>query len=106
MSDEPRFNAPVRFGDVRDVGVRPDAGLDRTPPPPGRHALLLGALGVGMVFLSLQLWLLTVALELYLGGRGSDLWVIALISGIIFVGGLLVLQHLSKRLFTIRKLRE
>lgn len=103
MTEPPRYNDPVAFGDVRDVGVRPDTGIDRTPPPPGRHAAVLGALGIGLVLLALQLWLLTVALELYLGGKGSDLWVVALISGLIFLGGLLMLRHLSKRLITMRR---
>ncbi len=95
---------PVRFGDVRDVGVRPDSGLYRTPPPPGRQALVMAALALGLVLMGIQLWLLTVALELYLGGDGSGVWVLAIISGGIFVGGLLVARHLSRRLFNVRKL--
>lgn len=95
---------PVRFGDVRDVGVRPDAGLYRTPPPPGRQALVMGALALGLVLMGIQLWLLTVALELYLGGDGADVWGLAIISGAIFLGGLFVARHLSRRLFTVRKL--
>lgn len=104
MSDHPHLNTPVEFGDVRDVGVRPDAGIARTPPPPGRRALVLGALGIGILFLAIQLWLVTVSLELYYAGKGQNNWVIALISGLMFFGGLLVLRHLSKRLFTLRKL--
>lgn len=40
----------------------------------------------------MQLWLLTVALELALGGRGQDVWQPALASGAIVVGGLAALR--------------
>jgi hypothetical protein len=44
---------------------------------PGRRSLLL----------AIQLWLLTIALDLYLGGRGGEIWSLVIISGLIFAGG-------------------
>ncbi len=77
-------------------------GADQgTPPPrplaPGRQAVLIAALVVGVVLLAMQLWLLTIALDLYLSGDNSHVWVLALISGVVFAGGLLALRLLSRR---------
>jgi hypothetical protein len=47
--------------------------------------------------LGVQLWLLTVALDLYLGGQGGQVWSLALVSGLIFLGGLAVLWTLRRR---------
>jgi hypothetical protein len=47
--------------------------------------------------MGVQLWLLTVALELYLAGHGYQVWSLALVSGLIFLGGLFVLWLLGKR---------
>jgi hypothetical protein len=57
---------------------RAEPALDRTPPP-GQH------------------WLLTVALDLYLAGAGHRVWLLALVSGLIFAGGLLVLGRLGRQ---------
>jgi len=73
-----------------------DAAEDRTPPP-GRQAVVIAALAVGVLLLGVQLWLLTVALDLYLSGDGADVWTIALISGVVFLGGLLALRLLGRR---------
>jgi hypothetical protein len=74
---------------------QPDVDIDR-PPPPGRQALLLAALVVGLLLMGIQLWLLTVALDMYLGGAGGGVWVLALISGLVFLGGLLALRLLER----------
>lgn len=71
--------------------------LPDTHEMPGRQALLLGALMIGLIMLSMQLWLLTVALELYLSGEGEGIWGLALVSGIVFGGGLLATWLLSRR---------
>jgi hypothetical protein len=63
---------------------------------PGRQALLLGALLLGLIVLAIQLWLLTVALELYLSGEGHEIWGLALVSGVVFAGGLLAVRVLSR----------
>lgn len=69
---------------------------DRTPPP-GQQAVVMAALMLGLLLMGIQLWLLTVALELYLGGHGRQVWLLALVSGLIFLGGLLVLNVLRRR---------
>lgn len=72
-------------------------GHVRRAPVPGRSALVTAALAIGILFLGLQLWLLTVALDLYLGGSGDTVWGIALCSGGVFLGGLLVVRVLGRR---------
>jgi len=47
--------------------------------------------------MGIQLWLLTVALELYLGGNGGQVWQLALVSGVIFLGGWAMLRLLRRR---------
>ena len=69
-------------------------GLKRQPEPaptPGQQGLVLAALLIGVLLLGIQLWLLSVALELYLAGGAHQVWVIPLVSGLIFLGGLLTL---------------
>ncbi len=75
----------------------PDTGLNRTPPAPGRQAVVLAALVIGGLLLAIQLWFLTVALELYLDGQGDQVWLLSVFSGLVFVGGMLVLRLLSRR---------
>jgi hypothetical protein len=64
---------------------------------PGQAAVLLAALLVGLLLMGMQLWLLTVALDLYLGGQGRQIWLLALVSGLIFVGGIVMLVVLGRR---------
>lgn len=68
----------------------------RPQPIQGREALLLGALVIGLLMLAIQLWLLTVALELYLGGSGEHIWGLALVSGGVFLGGVLTVRLFSR----------
>jgi hypothetical protein len=60
-------------------------------------AFVLGLLMIGLLLMGIQLWLLTVALELYLGGEGENVWWLALISGLIFLGGLVVLRIIRRQ---------
>ena len=57
----------------------------------------LAPLMLALLLMGIQLWLLTVALELYLGGAGRQVWQLALASGLIFLGGLLTLRLLGQR---------
>ena len=41
----------------------------------------MAGLSIGLLMMGLQLWLLTVALELYLSGEGARTWSLALASG-------------------------
>ena len=76
--------------------------LEGRQPPPGHLAILMAALMLGLLLMGIQLWLLTVALELYLGGHGRQVWLLAVVSGLIFAGGLLVLNMLGRRPRTAR----
>jgi hypothetical protein len=60
-------------------------------------AVVLAALTIGILLMGIQLWLLTVALELYLAGDGHMVWQLALVSGGIFLGGLAMLWLLRRR---------
>ncbi len=75
-------------------GARGRDGDDAARTPPGLESLLLAALGIGVLMLAIQLWLLTVSLDLYLGGRGGEVWTLALVSGLIFLGGIVALRLL------------
>lgn len=65
--------------------------------PPGQAPIVLAGLAIGILLLAIQLWLLTIALELYLAGEGGRVWQTALASGAIFLGGLLMLRLLRRR---------
>lgn len=65
--------------------------------PPGRRALLGLALAIGILMLGIQLWLLTVALDLFLGGRGAEVWSLAAFSVLIFLGGLTAHRLLGRQ---------
>lgn len=80
------------FGDQ----YQPDAQPNR-PPAPGRQALLLAMLVIGFILMGIQLWLLTVALDLYLGGNGGRIWILALFSLAVFLGGLLAIWLINRR---------
>lgn len=71
------------------------ADVERTPPP-GRVAIVLTGLAIGILLMGIQLWLLTVALDLYLSGGGADILFLTLISGLIFLGGLILLRLLGR----------
>ena len=76
--------------------TRPSAAID-TPSLPGQAPLVGAALAIGVLLLGIQLWILTVALDLFLAGRGGQVWLLAAVSGLIFLGGLLVLWVLRRR---------
>lgn len=76
--------------------MRPDDADDR-PPAPGQLAVIMAGLAIGILLMGIQLWLLTIALELYLAGEGGQVWQLALISGAIFLGGLAILGVLRRR---------
>lgn len=78
---------------VRDGRVE----LDADQPPVGQMPIVAAALVIGILLMSIQLWLLTVALDMYLADKGADVWRIAVISGLIFLGGLGMLRLLRRR---------
>ncbi len=66
-------------------------------PPPGQMAIVMAGLVIGILLMGIQLWLLTVALDLYLAGKGGEVWQLALLSGLIFLGGLAMLWLIGRR---------
>jgi hypothetical protein len=94
MDDRSTLDAlpPTEYGGPDGL----EEAVPRTPPP-GHQAVVLAALMIGLLLMGIQLWLLTVALELYLAGAGGRGWLLALVSGLIFLGGLLVLRLLGRR---------
>jgi hypothetical protein len=66
-------------------------------PRSGQTAIVSAALAIGIILMSVQLWLLTVALDLFLAGHGDQVWQQAVVSGAIFAGGLLVIWLLRRR---------
>jgi Family of unknown function (DUF6755) len=66
-------------------------------PTPGRQAVVMLALTIGVLMMAIQLWLLTVSLELYLAGAGERCVPLAGVSGTIFLGGLVMLRLLERR---------
>lgn len=89
------------------VKSEPHPGVSQTynrairPPAPGQQAMTLAGLLVGVLLMGIQLWLLTIALDLYLAGEGSQVWTLSVVSGLIFLGGiamLLILRRQRRRL--------
>jgi hypothetical protein len=72
------------------------ADVERSPSP-GHVAVVLTGLAIGILLMGIQLWLLTIALDLYLAGHGTNIWLLAIVSGLVFLGGLLVLRMLGQR---------
>ncbi len=78
-----------------DPAEMPETEADR-PQRPGRQALLLAAATIGLVMLALQLWFLTIALDLFYLREQSGAWALAVLSGLVYVGGLLALGMFEK----------
>lgn len=79
-------------------GSQAPMGRDSAGPPlPGQQAVVTAAMVMGFLLLGAQLWLLTVALDLYLAGQGRNIWLLALVSGLIAGGGLGILYLLHRR---------
>lgn len=64
---------------------------------PGQGVIIMLGLSLGLVLMALQLWLLTLAYDLYLAGKTTDTLIVALCSGGVFVGGLLMLTFVLRR---------
>ena len=65
-------------------------------PAPGQSGLVMLGLSVGILLMSVQLWLLTLAVNLYLAGDPGGTLIAAIVSGGIFLGGLLMLWILRR----------
>ena len=79
----------------RSILSETTSDVERSPSP-GQVAILLAALAIGILLMGIQLWLLTISLDLYLGGLNGFIWALALISGLVFLGGLVILRLLTR----------
>ena len=61
-------------------------------PPVGQSGLASFGLAIGLVLVAIQLWLLTIAFDLYLQGERGATVGVAVSSGLVFAGGLLMLR--------------
>lgn len=66
-------------------------------PPPGQAGLALLGLAIGILLISIQLWLLTLAFDLYKYDEDTDAILAATASGLVFLGGLTMLHILDRR---------
>jgi hypothetical protein len=66
-------------------------------PPPGQAGLAMFGLAVGITLMSIQLWLLTLAFDLYMLDEDTDAILAAAFSGLVFFGGLFMLRLLDRR---------
>lgn len=89
MIDTPNSDLATRGG------PRPEELVDQ--PPVGQAPIVMAALTIGILLMAIQLWLLTVALDLYLAGQGSEVWRLGVVSGLMFLGGLGMLWILHRR---------
>ena len=64
--------------------------------PHGVEAVVATLVVIGVVLLAIQLWLLTVALDIYLAGNRGQLWVLAVLSGLVFLGGLAAVRLIGR----------
>lgn len=79
---------------------RPNEVMQADPeqrPLPGRAAVAFLGLMLGLVLMAIQLWLLTLAFDFYLSGDRNKTILVAVISGVIFLGGLAILWFLDRR---------
>ena len=67
-----------------------------THPAPGQNGLVMLGLSVGILLMSVQLWLLTLAFNLYLSGERGRTLIAAIASGGIFAGGLVMVWVLRR----------
>ena len=98
MSEEPRDH-PVRQVEHIEQRGAPERIVDDPArrPPVGQSGLVTLGLAIGLLLVTIQLWLLTIAFDLYLEGTRGPTVGVALWSGLVFLGGLLMLRLISRR---------
>lgn len=69
---------------------------------PGEGGVVLLGLAIGILMMGIQLWLLTLAFDLYLSGERGDTVLVAVCSGLLFIGGLVMLRILDRSTRTLR----
>lgn len=68
-----------------------------TLPPVGQGNIATMGLAIGLLLVVIQLWLLTIAFDAYLAGERGQTVGVAFCSGLVFIGGLLMLRLLNRR---------
>ncbi len=97
------FNHYQNYCQKQQQELKPEGNLSETTgdmgrtPPAGLSAIFMAGLAIGVLLLGIQLWLLTLALDLYLSGQTANTWELVLISGLVFLGGVLLLRLLSRQ---------
>lgn len=66
-------------------------------PAVGQGAITTFGLAIGLLLVAIQLWLLTIAFDLYLEGERGSIVGVAISSGLVFVGGLFMVRLLDRR---------
>lgn len=79
----------------RTARDNPEHEHDRSPP--GYSAIVGLGLAIGILLMSMQLWLLTLAFDLYLSDEPREIVSLAAFSGLVFLGGLLMLRLLGRK---------
>ncbi|HWG54844.1 MAG TPA: DUF6755 family protein [Gemmatimonadaceae bacterium] len=80
---------------LRNVPGDPQRGVPQNPSP-GQTGLVLLGISMGILLMSVQLWLLTLAFNLYLSGDRRGTLIAAIVSGGVFLGGLAMLGVLRR----------
>lgn len=65
-------------------------------PAVGQTGIVMLGLAFGILLVSLQLWVLTLAFDLYLLDQDRDTLLVAVFSGLVFVGGLAMLRVIDR----------
>lgn len=73
----------------------PDHEIHR--PTPGQSVIIGLGLSIGILLMAMQLWLLTLAFDLYLSDEPERIIALAAISGLVFLGGLFMLRFLDRK---------
>lgn len=66
-------------------------------PTIGQTGVVMLGLTIGILLMSLQLWLLTLAFDLYKLDNDRGTLLVAIFSGLVFLGGLAMLRLLDRR---------
>ena len=94
MSDLPPLSPPLHGGERGESSI---AEVPGRRPLPGQDVIIILGLAIGLLLMALQLWLLTLAFDLYLAGKRGDTLIVALFSGLVFLGGLVMLFLVERR---------
>jgi hypothetical protein len=81
---------------IQEISSETTSETEHTPPS-GLVAIVTAGLAIGIVLVGIQLWLLTIALDFYLSGHTDGSWGLLLISGCVFLGGLLLMAILARQ---------